>query len=82
MRRHLLLRLFAVFALTTSSLLVVPARAQDQTADAFIKQLSPEMLHSIKTDPTSQTGNVPAITALVDAKLMPSMNFKRMTASV
>jgi len=39
------------------------------------------MLHSIKTDPATQAGNVPAIIALVDARLMPSVNFKRMTSS-
>lgn len=81
MRRQLLIRLFAVFVLATSNLLAVPARAQDQTADAFIKHLSSEMLNSIKTDPASRVGNVPAIIALVDAKLMPNVNFKRMTSS-
>lgn len=81
MRRHLLVRLFAVFVLAASGLLAVPAHAEEQAADAFIKQLSSEMLHSIKTDPASQAGHVPAIIALVDAKLMPSVNFKRMTAS-
>ncbi|WPC67782.1 ABC transporter substrate-binding protein [Rhodoferax ferrireducens] len=81
MRRQLWVRLFAVFVLATSNLLAVPARAQDQTADAFIKHLSSEMLNSIKTDPASRVGNVPAIIALVDAKLMPNVNFKRMTSS-
>ncbi|HEY8905369.1 MAG TPA: ABC transporter substrate-binding protein [Rhodoferax sp.] len=59
----------------------MPARAEDQTADAFIKQLSTEMINSIKTATASQAGNVPSILALVDAKLMPSVNFKRMTSS-
>lgn len=81
MRRHLLVRLLAVLALATASLLGVPAHAEEQTADAFIQHLSSEMLHSIKTDPATQAGNVPAIIALVDAKLMPSVNFKRMTSS-
>lgn len=81
MRRYLFIRLFAVFALAASSLLPVPARAEDQAADAFIRQLSTDMLHSIKTDPASQAGKLPAIIALVDTKLMPSVNFKRMTAS-
>lgn len=82
MRRHSLLRLFAMLVLATSSLLAVPAHAEDQSADVFIKRLSSEMLHSVKTDQASQAGHVPAIIALVDAKLMPSVNFKRMTSSV
>jgi phospholipid transport system substrate-binding protein len=80
-RRHLLVRLIGVFALATTSLLAVPVRAEDQAADAFIQQLSSEMLASIRTDPASQVGNVPAIIALVNARLMPSVNFKRMTSS-
>ncbi|MBV5347043.1 ABC transporter substrate-binding protein [bacterium] len=81
MRRHLFLRLFAVVALAFSGFLALPARAQAQAADAFIQQLSSDMLQSIKTDPASQAGKLPAIMALVDTKLMPSVNFKRMTAS-
>jgi phospholipid transport system substrate-binding protein len=81
MRRHLFIRLFATLALAASSLMALPARAQTQAADAFIQQLSSDMLHSIKADTASQAGKLPAIMALVDTKLMPSVNFKRMTAS-
>lgn len=81
MRRYLFNRLLVVFVLVTTTLLAVQARAADEAADVFIKHLSSEMLNSIKTDQASQGGNVPAIIALVDAKLMPSMNFKRMTSS-
>ena len=81
MRRHLFIRLFAVLALATSSLLALPARAQTLAADAFIQQLSSDMLHSIKADTASQAGKLPTIMALIDTKLMPSVNFKRMTAS-
>ena len=79
--RYLLSRLFIDFVLVTTILLAVPARAADEAADAFIKHLSSEMLNSIKTDHASQVCNVPAIIALVDAKRMPSVNFKRMTSS-
>nr|WP_319563673.1 ABC transporter substrate-binding protein [uncultured Rhodoferax sp.] len=81
MRSHFFVRLFAVVALATTCLLAMTVHAQDQTADAFIKQLSSEMIHSLKTDPATQAGNMSAFIALVDAKLMPSVNFKRMTAS-
>ena len=66
--------------MATTSLLAAPARAEDETADGFVKHLSSEMLNSIKTDHASRVGNVPAMIALVDAKLMPSLNFKRMTS--
>ncbi len=60
---------------------LVAAHAQQEAADAFIKRLSSEILGSIKADSSSQAGNVAALTQLVDTKLMPSVNFKRMTAS-
>jgi phospholipid transport system substrate-binding protein len=79
-RRYLAHMLGSLFLAATSGLLV-PAHAQQEAADAFIKRLSSEILGGIKADSSNQAGNVVAITALVDAKLMPSVNFKRMTAS-
>ena len=67
--------------LAASSLLAVPAHAQQEAADVFIKRLSSELLSGIKVDTASQAGNLTAITALVNSKLMPNVNFKRMTAS-
>ena len=81
MNRRLLARLFAVLVVSTSSLLAVPVRAEDEAADALIKRLSTEVLNSIKADPSIQAGDVSRIIALVDAKFMPNVNFKRMTAS-
>ena len=81
MNRRLLARLFAVLVVGTSSLLALPVRAEDEAADALIKRLSTEVLNSIKADPSIQAGDVSRIIALVDAKFMPNVNFKRMTAS-
>jgi phospholipid transport system substrate-binding protein len=67
--------------LAASSLLAVPAHAQQEAADVFIKRLSSELLSGIKLDTASQAGNLTAITALVDTKLLPCVNFRRMTAS-
>jgi len=81
MNRHLFVRLFAVLLVSITGLLGVPARAQDEAPDALIKRLSIEVLDSIKADPSLRSGDVSRIIALVDAKLMPNVNFKRMTAS-
>ena len=81
MNRRLLARLLAVLVVGTSSLLAPPVHAADETADALINRLSTEVLNSIKADQSIQAGEVSRIIALVDAKLMPNMNFKRMTAS-
>lgn len=81
MNRRLLAHLLAVLVVGTSSLLAPPVHAADETADALINRLSTEVLNSIKADQSIQAGEVSRIIALVDAKLMPNMNFKRMTAS-
>ncbi|HWP17803.1 MAG TPA: ABC transporter substrate-binding protein [Burkholderiaceae bacterium] len=57
-----------------------PALAQ-QGPDALIQQLSDDVLQTIKQDKAVQAGNVQRIMELVDAKIMPHVNFRRMTAS-
>jgi len=64
-----------------AGLLAVPAHAQEEAADVLIKRLSVEVLDSIKADPTLRSGDVSRVVTLVDSKLMPNMNFKRMTAA-
>ena len=81
MTRQLLIRLLTAFVVALTALLASPANAQDEAADALIKRLSSEVLGSIKADPTLRSGDVSRIMALVDSKLMPNMNFKRMTAA-
>ena len=81
MNRRFLNRLIAMLLVSSSSLLVLPASAADEAADALIKRLSTEVLDSIKADKSIQSGDVSRIVALVDAKIMPNVNFQRMTAS-
>ena len=71
----------ALWALAASALLGLPVRAADEAADALIRRLSTEVLDSIRTDKAIQGGDVSRIVALVDAKIMPNVNFQRMTAS-
>ena len=49
--------------------------------DAFIKQMSTEVIDAVKADKAIQSGDVGRINALVDSKVMPNVNFQRMTAS-
>ncbi len=81
MHRHFLARLLAVLVVAASFLPALPARAQDETPDALVKRLSTGVLASIKADPSLRSGDVSKIIALVDAQLMPHVNFGRMTAS-
>ena len=81
MNRRFLSRLFAGLILSASSLLALPVSASEETADALIKRLSTDVLDSIKADKSIQSGDVSRIVALVDSKIMPNVNFPRMTAS-
>ena len=74
-------RLLAILAISLSGLLAVPVRAADEAADALIKRLSSEVLDNIRSDKAIQAGDVARIVALVDAKIMPNVNFQRMTAA-
>jgi phospholipid transport system substrate-binding protein len=55
--------------------------ADGGTPDQLIRQLSLETIEAVKADKDIQAGNVSKIIALVDAKVMPHVNFQRMTAS-
>lgn len=57
------------------------ARAADEAPDALIKRLSEDVIGTIKADKTLQTGDISRVIALVDSKIMPNVNFQRMTAS-
>ena len=63
------------------SVATVMAVAQTATPDALIKTVSTEVIDTIKGDKTLQSGDVSKIISLVDAKVMPHVNFQRMTAS-
>jgi phospholipid transport system substrate-binding protein len=68
----------ALFALNLA--VAAPARA-DTAPDELIRQLSTEVIDAVKADKAIQAGDVSKIIALVDAKVMPHVNFQRMTAS-
>ena len=81
MNRRFFLQLCALAAFAGGSLLAGPVLAADEAAEALIKRLSTEVLDSIRADKAIQAGDVNRIIALVDSKIMPNVNFQRMTAS-
>lgn len=56
-------------------------RAAEEAPDALIKRVSTEVLDAIKADKAIQAGEMNRVLALVDTKVMPNVNFTRMTAS-
>ncbi|MEY4266750.1 MAG: hypothetical protein RIS90_1285 [Pseudomonadota bacterium] len=81
MNRRYFQQLCALAAFAGASLLAGPVQAADEAAEALIKRLSTEVLDSIRADKAIQAGDVNRIIALVDTKIMPNVNFQRMTAS-
>jgi phospholipid transport system substrate-binding protein len=81
MKTFVLSRLFTLLLVAASCLLALPVSAADQAADALIKSMSTDMLDAIKGDKAIQAGDVSRIVALVDAKIMPNVDFQRMTAA-
>ncbi len=53
----------------------------ETSPDALIKQVSTDVLDAVKADKSIQAGDVQKVVALVDVKVMPHINFQRMTAS-
>ena len=75
-RRHWIVSLITAAAVFASPL----AMAQEEAPDALVKRISSDVLASVKADPAIQKGDISRIVALVDAKIMPSVNFSRMTS--
>lgn len=64
-----------------SAVMTPVAHAQDEAPDVMIKRLSVDVLETIKADKTVRSGDTGKIVALVDTRIMPNVNFQRMTAS-
>ncbi|HJV68314.1 ABC transporter substrate-binding protein [Ideonella sp.] len=76
-------RRMALAALAAVSLAgpLTAAHADVTPPDALIKQVSTEVIDTLKADKAIQAGDVSKIITLVDNKVMPHVNFQRMTAS-
>ena len=83
MNRFLSRRSFSVLVLIAASALGIARAvyAAEEPADAFIKRVSSDILDSIKADKSIHNGDVNKIITLVDQRVMPNVNFLRMTAS-
>ena len=69
--------IFATLSLGFGSL----AQADDEAPDVMIKRLSVGVLEAIKSDKTIRSGDLQRVIELVETRIMPSVNFQRMTAS-
>jgi phospholipid transport system substrate-binding protein len=70
----------SALGLAAALLAAGPARSQAVAPDDFVKKLSAEVMDTAKADKSIQNGDIAKIRTLVDEKVMPYVNFERMTS--
>jgi len=81
MKRTFLRQTLVLLTLATAVMAAPMAYAVDEAPDALIKRLSVDVLETIKNDKAIRAGDTAKVVALVDSRIMPNVNFQRMTAS-
>lgn len=81
MKKRTLNQWLLALAASLSLLVVLPVHAADEAPDALINRLTKDALDTIQADKAVQAGDVSRIIELVDEKVMPHLNFQRMTSS-
>ncbi len=61
--------------------LPIGVRAADEAPDALIRRISDEVLTAIRADKGVKTGDLAKVMAIVDSRIMPNVNFQRMTSA-
>jgi phospholipid transport system substrate-binding protein len=74
-----MIRLLTTLA-AAGALIALPAHAEGE-AETLIRKIAAEVIEGAKNDKAIQAGDVSRIISLVDAKVMPSVNFETMTRS-
>ena len=81
MNLALLRQTLALLAISLAALVSSTAYAEEETPDLLIKRLLTEVLQTIQNDKGIRTGDTSRLVALVDSRIMPNINFQRMTAA-
>jgi phospholipid transport system substrate-binding protein len=67
-------------ALATVALAFNAAHAADEAPDALVKRISSDVLNTAKSDKAIQAGDTKKVIDLVETKILPYVDFQRMTA--
>lgn len=81
MQRRFMFQCVLTLGLLVNPALMAPVWANGEAADAFVKRITTDVYETLRTDKAIQAGDMNRIIALVDTKIMPNVNFQRMTAS-
>jgi phospholipid transport system substrate-binding protein len=74
-KRYFLMTFLCVFTAVSF------AQSTPEAPDALIRRLAVEITEAVKADKTLATGDVAKVAHLIDTKVIPFVNFQRMTAS-
>ena len=75
-------KLFVSLGVALMGLSTAASAAGPQTsAEALVRQMSVEVIDTVRTDKAIQAGDISGVVALVDSKVMPHVNFEVMTRS-
>ena len=80
-RRRLLRHAGAILGMLTALGAAPWAWAAEEAPDALIQRLSTEVLDQLRNDKGLKNGDIGRVISVVDGKVMPNVNFTRMTAS-
>ncbi|OWW20024.1 MlaC/ttg2D family ABC transporter substrate-binding protein [Noviherbaspirillum denitrificans] len=73
-------KLCAVAGLVLAGAAFAPAAVAQEAPDALVKRISQEVIDTAKSDKDIQAGNQKRVLELVEAKILPHVDFQRMTA--
>jgi len=80
-RRFAFRALAAALLIAGASLALAPRARADEAPGPMIGRLSQDLIDTIRADKTLQSGDIAPLVALVDRKIMPNVDFRRMTAA-
>jgi len=63
------------------SAFAAPAWAADEAPEAFVRRFTSEMIDLVRNDKMIKSGDMNYIASVVDARVLPHLNFQRMTAA-
>jgi len=75
------LRAVLGFLALTGLMAALSSQAAQQAPDVFMQQLSNELLEVVRKDPAVKAGDLQKLANLVDSRVLPNVNFQRMTSS-
>ncbi len=67
--------------LAIAAAVATEGRAQQESPDALVTRVSTDVLAAVHADPSIQAGDVDKVVALAETKVLPFLDFERMTAT-